>query len=146
MPTVVTAEFETREGARRAVEELIARGFNAVDISAISQEEHFPFLLDAGRAVQGALAGAAVSAFLGLIVAGPMIPVVMAAGGLLGALLNVGLSMEEARQTEQSLATGHTLVVVHRGDPDEARKILAREGGKNIRTVTSQEAAPQSQQ
>jgi hypothetical protein len=59
-----------------------------------------------------------------------------AAGGLVGALVGLGLSEEDARYYEGQVREGKTLVAVDAGDrPDEARDIVRRHGGYDRATA-----------
>ncbi|MDB5081125.1 MAG: hypothetical protein JWP00_3049 [Chloroflexi bacterium] len=102
-----------------------------------------------GRTVKGVAAGGVVGGILGAAAAllipglGPVLAggIVtglllgasggMAAGGIMGALTNLGLPEEEARQYESEFNEGRTLVTVKAGErQQEAAGILRANGGR----------------
>jgi hypothetical protein len=135
MKTVLVGEFGTRQAADRAVEELTRRGFRSELQATGRPRAEFSALRYAALAAQGAFVGMAVSAFGALILPGPMIPVVMAGGAVVGALLNVGLSERDRAQSVPIPETGPVDVMVYDADLSTARAVLAKEGAVHIREV-----------
>jgi hypothetical protein len=92
--------------------------------------------------VPGAVAGAAAAGLIpgiGPIISGGILLGILggaaagaAAGGLLGALVGWGLSEQEARDAEQEVLAGRTLVVVRGQRLGEALGILQHLGGSHL--------------
>ena len=164
MPTVV-ALFKDFEVAESAVESLAASGFAREKISLTVGDPHGKYAKrfgapgqdqesDISPTLSGALTGAAVGGGVGLgagILAlaipgiGPVIALGAmglalagsAAGGIIGALSNLGVPEHEAVRYEEGLRRGGTLLTVEAADDahaDEARAILANRGAADIHT------------
>lgn len=67
------------------------------------------------------------------------------AGGLIGALVDLGIPEEEARVYEESVRGGGILLTVHASSPrqaDDARELLTRHGGADVRAYGLDVASP----
>lgn len=154
--------FENHAQAQQAVNELRRMGLREDEIGVVSHDgDHVKGAKDVSKgsnAATGAAAGVATGAGLGAlwglgIVAG-ILPAIgpaiaggtlasilssaaagAAAAGIAGALIGVGIPEEEARYYEEEFKSGRTIVTV-RSDTrcDEARAILSRFGGYDMRT------------
>jgi hypothetical protein len=59
----------------------------------------------------------------------------VATGGILGAMVGLGISEEEARVYEEEFSAGRAIVTVHAGQRvPEARRILGRHGAHDVQT------------
>jgi hypothetical protein len=76
------------------------------------------------------IAAGTLAMFLGYAGAG------VAVGGILGAMMGLGISEDEARQYEQMFNEGKAIVAVRNGN-EVAQEILARHGGYHIRNVVN---------
>lgn len=148
---IVVAAFHTHHEAQKAVRELKDAGFTDEEIGIASQDREGTYQeqTEGSHAGDGAAIGAATGlgagALWGLgIVAGalPAIGPVIAggalaaiaasaagtavAGGLVGALIGLGLPEEEANYYQREFESGRTVVSVHCGADrfEEARTIL----------------------
>jgi hypothetical protein len=146
--TVVGA-FDTRRQAEAAIEDLRFAGFRPEELGVAGRITTDPTDTDEGFTA-GALGGGAIGALAGIaLTAGVISPLgPMFAGGLLagalagagvgvitggtvGALIDMGLSEEEARHYEEELKAGRHLVAVRaEGRMDEAREILRKHGAR----------------
>ena len=150
MTISVTQVYDDRGRAREAVAALEAAGFAPDKISIVARHDETEPVEDTasglmtGAALGGvAGAGAGLLTALGVIAVPGLGPLVAAgalattltgaasgavAGGLLGALLDYGLTDEEAHVYAESIRRGGTLVSVRAPDDraDEARAILRR--------------------
>lgn len=142
--------FDAREQASRAIDELRRAGFADERIGVVDRAAAPVAETMADEAATGAVGGAAVGALGGLAVAAgllaPIGPVVAggalaaiaataaagaAAGGLLGLLVGMGFTEEEARYYEGELRAGRTLVTVRADERyEEAVAILRRCGAR----------------
>jgi hypothetical protein len=156
IPKTAVGVFYDRAAAEKAVEELRRAGFGP-DQLGVAVREAAPAPADkapAGThteegAVTGVVAGGTLGGLLGAVAVGviPGIGPVLAAsllagilggvgagataGGLLGALIGHGIPEDEARQYEQDLAAGRTIVTVKSQERhDEAVAILLRHGAR----------------
>jgi len=155
MATTILGIFDDPSAARRAMEDLRDSPLELEDVSiitratehgeAVSDEDH----LSAG---QGAAIGAVWGGLVGLtallipgigpfIAGGALFAALTGAatgaivGGIAGALMDrVGISEEEARQYEQMVQQGKTLIAVkaHDEDASQVRRILASEGADEV--------------
>jgi hypothetical protein len=155
---VVVGVFEDRFKAQRAVEQLVANNFDTNDIGVAARGIQgireptdvvpHPSLVAEGAAA-GAAAGAGAGAVWALGVAVGLLPAVgpvvvggllgsvlasaasgAAVAGILGALVGLGISTDEAKYYEREFNVGRTLVTVRAdGREDEATLILRRNGG-----------------
>jgi uncharacterized membrane protein len=57
-----------------------------------------------------------------------------AAGGLIGALTNWGVSKEEAERYEEHVRTGNVLVAVHSDDPEAVEQMMEESGAREVNT------------
>jgi hypothetical protein len=142
MATVVTALYDRISDARRAVQDLLVTGVQREQISVVAatflpddtaawnaagQAEEG---LDAGRgaligAVGGLLVGMAAVLIPGIgavLAAGPLAAILVGAGagtvtgGLVGALIELGLDEQEAQQYSEGVRRGGILVAVQTHD------------------------------
>lgn len=68
-----------------------------------------------------------------------------ATGGILGAMVGLGISEEEARIYEKEFHAGRAIVTVHVGERfPEARRILDLHGARNVRTEQTDPLHPVS--
>jgi uncharacterized membrane protein len=143
MPTLVTALYDRIRDARQAVQDLIAAGIEREQISVVAadtpseataaaidakreQEES----LDAGQAaliggIGGLLIGVAATLIPGIgpvFAAGPLAAALIGVsagtvtGGLVGALIDLGLDEQEAEQYSEGVRRGGVLVTVQTND------------------------------
>jgi len=164
MRTVVGL-FDDRGQAQQAVRELLQAGFKHADISLVANDvdERYKADANAGKAGQepsGAATGAALGGAAGLLVGlvallipgvGPVIAagnlgIALAsalasasigtiAGGLLGALGDLGMAEEDAQYYVEGLRRGGTLVTVGADDQMASRAddVMRRHGAVNIK-------------
>jgi len=59
-----------------------------------------------------------------------------AAGGLVGALMNLGLSDEKARAFEQRVQAGDVLVSIHAEDEEPVIKLLTEHNAKEVQVIS----------
>jgi uncharacterized membrane protein len=153
MTNTILGVFDDPAAARRAMDDLRASPLELQDISiiargsdgAVSTGEH----LSAGEgaavgAVWGGLVGLAALLIPGVgpfIAGGALFAALTGAaagavvGGIAGALIDAGISEEEARGYEAMVHSGKTLIAVKARDEDatEVRRILAGAGANSIR-------------
>ena len=167
MHTPVTSQAPIRagvfaqvEGARRAVNALLAAGFAPEQITVVCSDEikerHFkrfehqrpagqnaPAAAAAGGSIGAAVGGLATAA-LGVAVGGPAFAVLGGAGlitgglvgSFIGAMLTRGMEKEAANFYDQAVQSGKLLVVVedHRDDSSvrlmQAERVLAEAGAE----------------
>lgn len=161
MQTIVGL-FAVREDAERAVQRLLAAGFSneSLGIAVRDSTGTVNGLSAAGvedmseeGATAGAVSGAGVGALIGLalvgttlvmpgigtfLIGGPLAAAIAgagigaASGGILGALIGLGIPEAEAEHYAAGLERGDTLVTVHTTDDRarEARRILDEEGAR----------------
>ncbi len=145
MHTVIGV-FQSRGEAERLVEALVEAGVDKAHIGLLRKE---PLEMEGevpSRALEGAEAGAAVGALgaLGLALvslsvpglgaAGALGPLAMAlggagagaiAGGLMGALADLGLTVDDARLFQEAVRRGGVLVTAYVEDRAAAERIAA---------------------
>jgi hypothetical protein len=150
MGKLVMGVFKSRTAFEEAIEEIIAMGYTADDVSVLMSDETRTreFGIEAGtKTAEGAGIGGAVGAAvgavlaaiaaagasivlpgLGLVVAGPVAAALAGAGaggltgGLLGALVGTGIPEYRARAYEKALREGGILVGVEaKSDADAIR-------------------------
>lgn len=163
---LVTGMFDERDQAQSAIRRLIAVGIDRDAIGVVMRDtteagevaaETGANDLTAEGAAAGAVSGAGVGALIGLALAGSTLlipglgPIVVAgqlaaaltgagigaaSGGLIGALVGVGIPEDEARDYSERLGRGHTLVTVDATDAFArvAREILQEEGATTSRS------------
>jgi hypothetical protein len=152
--TTVSAVFDAREAAERAVTRLRDAGFTDTDVSAVYADTAATATVGPteARAVDvddedvgpggGAVAGAITGGLIWLA-AGPLGALVGAAGGAIvgsiaAGMINLGVPEEEARWYEGEVGRGRTLVTVDAGTRvQEARDILVAHGGRMRDTGTA---------
>ena len=148
--------FESRDEAATVVDDLRQAGFNEKDIGfAIRGDDAVgggvitdaPLTKDGQGALKGMAAGGLAGGLLGaaavlmvpgvgpLLAMGVLASVLgfgaagVATGGILGAMVGLGVSEEEARVYEKEFHAGRAIVTVHAGGRvTEAREILDRHG------------------
>ncbi len=164
--STVVGVFQDRAAAQKAVAELRRVGFREDQLGVLSREEsstsgHTAGVKDktdskvAEGAATGVIAGAGVGALwalgivtlglpaVGPVIAGGIFASILAsaagtavAGGLLGALVGLGLPEEHAKYYESEFKSGRTLVTVKAPEKyREAEDILHRLGAYNIHTA-----------
>lgn len=147
----ITAIFNDKESARKALIYLRSQGVKPIDMSVLGSEDSIDKDMDmefeseqtiAEKGAMGASVGAAVGASaLGLTVftastltggaallgAGPMISALAGAtagataGGLIGGFIGIGVPEVEAREIEKKLEEGHVVVGIQ-AKPEEAER------------------------
>ncbi len=128
---IAVGVFREPEQAHRAVEALRRAGYSDDERGYLARADTMRPDKATGTAITdtaveggllGGLLGAAVALLIpgfGLAIAGGVLAASLggvaigaAAGGLLGVLLNIGISEEEARHYQKALQAGHTVVTV----------------------------------
>lgn len=153
MKHVLLGIFKKQEDADTAVLELGDAGFLTEEVSVIANEEKvkkYRSRENGGEAIAaggilGGLAGLLIAATpvvlpgVGILVAGPLAMVTGLAfgtvtGGLLGALIDFGLSESQARNYERRIKGGEILVGVQVDDSTEtkARDILEKHHAEEL--------------
>jgi len=157
--TAVVGVFHNRTDADRAVDELIRDGYKRDQIGVVAREvkgvviERVDDDEDDGEGVAvGAIAGASVAGLVSLGISYGVIPVIgpvlavgplaaalisaasgAVAAGLIGALMDAGLSEEEAAFYESEVREGRYVVTVYDAeDPAKAWDVLHRVGAYNF--------------
>ncbi|CAN5619235.1 hypothetical protein BH10PLA1_BH10PLA1_13240 [soil metagenome] len=156
-PTLVGV-FPSRNEAEIAIDELKQAGFDKADVGfAIRGEEPGGMITDSALTkdaegakegmITGGLAGGIIGAMAAMVIpgAGPVLAAGvltsalgfgaagMATGGILGAMMGLGVSEEEAKVYEQEFKAGRAIVTVHAGGRElEAASILRRHGAYNV--------------
>lgn len=152
MAKTVIGLIESNDEARKAVEELLAAGFDKRDIGAIVPDE---FARETVATVAGASTGMLVGGLAGMLLAAAAFtipglgPVVVAgpglmligtalgavAGGLIGGLVNRGVPEEDAKVLAEGVKRGGTLITVNARTDDRATKaveIMKRHGAVDL--------------
>lgn len=158
MSTTVTAIFNTRLDADRAVDDLVQAGFSRDAISLLVAEsalgQHFK-VVEGDKAAAGAIGGGVVGGALGglaaglvaigvivapglgLIAAGPLLAALAglgaggAAGGLVGGLVGLGIPEHHAKAMDEKITRGGILIAVgtaNKAEQDSAENALAHAG------------------
>jgi hypothetical protein len=164
MIKTVIASFADSDGANRGSRELGQSGFMAEDINVIAHDSRRPDSISetkAGAAASGAVTGGAVGGVAGIaaslfglaipgigpiLATGPIVAVLAgagagaAAGGLIGALTEVGIDKAEAELHAESVRRGGALVSVRTDEAraEEATWCLRRAGAVDIRQRAEQ--------
>ena len=143
--------FDTVEGARRAVNGLLAAGFSTPEITVICSDEnkeamfrefehqdpagtHTPVAATTGAVIGATLGG--LAAVAGTVATGGV--ALLAAGGLavwsggvlgglVGAMMTRGVERELANYYNQSVEAGKLLVAVDLAGPDAPRRLIVAE-------------------
>ena len=145
MKYTIAALFNTSEQADRALRELTAAGVPQIDVSVVARNRS-----DADDA-DGATTGLAVGATAGFLAGIPLLAVPglgpvaaagwlltaltgAAAGGLIGALVDAGISEEEAQVYAEGVRRGSIVMVVRADDADveRVRNVLKQAGAVEI--------------
>jgi hypothetical protein len=152
--------FESRDEAELVLDELRQAGFDEKQIGfAIRGDDAVaggaitdaPLTKDGQGAVKGMVAGGLAGGLLGaaavlvipgvgpLLAMGVLASVLgfgaagVATGGILGAMVGLGISEEEARVYEKEFNAGRAIVTVHAGQRvPEASRILGRHGAHHV--------------
>lgn len=163
MAKTFVALFDSDSAAQSAVHDMVAHGFSRDQISLLSHQRDNMEARDANRdalegssmavtgAEMGAMAGGVGGLLLGLaalaipgvgpaLVAGPLAAGLLgaglgaAAGGLMGALSDLGVPAEEAGYYAEGVRRGGTLVTVEADETlaDRAASILSRHHPVNL--------------
>ena len=156
--------FKSHEAADRAIAELKKKGYRDDQIGLVSKNSSGQTVKTDGSGTQqtkaytgaelGAAAGGAIGAGVGAGILMGVIPVIgpvlaigtlgtvllnavggAALAGLAGALVGWGIPEENAKYYEGEVKAGRFLVTVECGYGDDARDIIAREGGYSRATA-----------
>jgi uncharacterized membrane protein len=149
MATTTLAVFDDAAAAQHAIEELRASPMDLDDISVVGRDGEAHEHLSAGEgaavgAVWGGLVGLAALLIPGVgpfIAGGALFAALTGAaagavvGGIAGALIDAGLSEDEAHRYEAMVHEGKTLLAVKSREEDapEVRRILAHAGANSLR-------------
>jgi hypothetical protein len=164
--------FQSRDEAELVLDELRQAGFDEKDLGfAIRGDDAVaggaitdaPLTKDGQGTVKGMVAGGLAGGLLGaaavLVVpgVGPLLAMGVlasvlgfgaagvATGGILGAMVGLGVSEEEARVYEKEFNSGRAIVTVHAGQHvTEARQILGRYGAHNVQNEPTDPLHPVS--
>lgn len=164
MTSTVTAVFDTREEAEAALANLDRLGIHKDQVTMLVSEDtrhrHFGFV-ESTKAEEGATAGAAVGGligalYMGLASAGTLVVpglnlvasgVLVSAlaglgtgtvtGGLIGALIGMGIPEHEAKLFEAQVRSGSILLAVETFDDDMVGSIKDVLKDANAQRVTS---------
>jgi uncharacterized protein (TIGR02271 family) len=159
MAKTVIGLFDRMDEARQVVQELIDHGFQGDDISFVSRQDGEYVTQRGDERTSGAAVGAGAAASLGgvggllvglgalaipgigpVIAAGPLATVLAgagiggAAGGIIGALTDLGVPEEEAHYYAEGVRRGGILVAVDTDDhgADRAAEIMGRHGAIDV--------------
>jgi len=155
--------------AEQLVEELQAEGFPASEISVLlpdSEGRHDIGHVKATKAPEGATTGATAGGVTGgvlgllagigalaipgigpFIAAGPLMAALSGAGGLVGALVGMGIPEIEAKRYQDKLKRGNYLIAVAVADGDEkdrAKEVFKNVGAEDISTSSMSKAPAES--
>ena len=149
MATTTLAVFDDAAAAKHAIDDLRASPMELDDISIVGREGEAHEHLSPGEgaavgAVWGGLVGLAALLIPGVgpfIAGGALFAALTGAaagavvGGIAGALIDAGLSEDEAHTYEAMVHEGKTLLAVKSSDADavEVRRILAHAGANSLR-------------
>lgn len=155
---IAVGVFQEPAQAHRAIEELRQAGYSDDEIGFLARASAMePDQVTAAsitnNAIEGGLVGGLLGAVVallipgfGLAIAGGVLAASLGgaalgatAGGLLGVLLNVGIPEEEARQYQQALEAGHTVITVKaESGYADALRILRRNGAYDVAIRSSE--------
>jgi len=160
--STVVGVFNDRARAQEAVRALKQAGFREEQIGVVARHEETEHAVAEGSkagagAATGLAAGAGIAALWSLgislgvlpvigpiLAAGPIAAALLsaaggaAAGGLVGALIGLGIPEDEAKYYESEFQSGRTIVTVHaEGRTEEAWTILHRHGAYNREMVAA---------
>jgi uncharacterized membrane protein len=165
MTSSVVASFKRYHDADRAIERLNQYGFDEEQISAITQVRVMEAYLNrynrlGWRTVSGAISGATLGGLTGLLVGlgavsapglGSILVAGMvasalgtggvgaAAGGLVGALVALGLPRQDAEKYKADIKEGAVVVAVHEEQRVvEASQVLRQSGGESVNIYQSE--------
>lgn len=164
MSSTVTAIFDTREEAEAALFSLEKMGVNKDQVTMLVSEDtrrrHFGFV-ESTKAEEGATAGAAVGGLIGaiymglasagtlvvpglnLIASGALVSTLAGlgtgtvTGGLIGALIGMGIPEHEAKLFEAQVRSGSILLAVEASDDEMVDPIKDLLKEANAQRVTS---------
>ena len=162
MKKTILGIFPKHEDADRALFHLKDEGFKASEVSVIAREDTMKKYRaeeadNAGTGVLtggvlGGLAGLLIAATpvivpgLGLLVAGPLTLLASfatgaLAGGLIGALIDMGVSEDTAKSYENKIKNGEVLLAVNASDKDESKvqRILKDHNAEELTTLPSEQ-------
>jgi len=139
----VVGLFATREQAESALDSLLAADFTSDDVSVVTaegQEVSFPTAREEGydTGMRNTAIGAGIGAVAGFLILGPLFLLAgTVAGGLVGLLLSLGASREQAESIAEQVGSGHYLVAAHAGEREpQATAILESAGATNVHHVS----------
>jgi len=155
--STVVGVFNSRAEAERAVADLKRAGFKEDEISLVGKNDRGEGNKAGAGATTGAAIGAGAAALTSLGITFAIIPAIgpvlalgplaaallsaaggAAAGGIIGALIGLGIPEHEAKYYEGELQAGRYLVTVKAGSRyDEAWAILRRMGAYNYETAAA---------
>lgn len=141
---VVSAVFENRDEANRAVDALSAAEIPSEDISVITNKKdyeeeeireiagdplHHESIHKAKIGGAGGFVLGAITAMLGfwmggtsLLTAAPLILIIASVVGVLGALIQAGFHENMATSTDEAIREGKVLLTLHSHDHDKTRR------------------------
>ncbi len=155
---IAVGVFRDPAQAHRAIEELRQAGYSDEEIgyltraSAVEPGEAIGTFI-ANGALEGGLLGGMIGATAALLIpgfgaaiAGGILAASLsgaalgaAAGGILGALIRIGIPEEEARHYQKELEAGHIVITVKaQSGYDDALRILRRNGASDATTRFSE--------
>lgn len=152
LSNIAVGVFREPAQARKAIEELRQAGYSDEEIGYLARASAMePDQADGtsitNSAIEGGLLGGLVGAAVallvpgfGLAIAGGVLAASLggaalgaAAGGILGTLLNIGISEEEARHYQKALEAGHTVITVKaESGYTDALRILRQNGAYDV--------------
>lgn len=155
---IAVGVFRDPEQAHKAIEELRQAGYSDNEIGYLTRTSTIKPDETTGKsitssAVEGGLVGGLIGAAVALLIPGfgpaiaggilaaelSGIAIGAATGGLLSALINIGIPEEEARYYQKELEAGRTVVtVISQSGYDDALQILRRNGAYNATTRFSE--------
>jgi uncharacterized membrane protein len=139
MTFIISAAFDERDQAAKAVHALRANHFSDRELSVVAAADQHAVAEHergtAGRAVRsgvwaGTALGAAVGGYLGLLAMAlvPALPLLIvggaAVGGLAGSMTGLGVASGNVKEAERVLHAGGALLIVRETDEQRARTAL----------------------